>query len=329
MVDNGDYYSTPSEQGLYDIFPDLGTFVRTSGVPGVMPWDIDAFGSGGLSYLIDNSFGTIQLQADGSGFGFNLSIGIRTLGSGRDGFLYGSAFGGNFYRINPANQSSVLVGTNTPNYNGLCTLPSGVMLGVAGTQLYEVNRLTGAGTPTLTLPFGMDDLACSLDGRVFSVGAFFTAASSELYEIDMVSGAATFKMTLPLIPRQFTVHSIGSEPGSFVPEDGILLSGPANVSPGASVSLSVSGARNYSNFVLMVSSARILTDHKTLWHSGHPFGLAQPVRILTNGQTDASGSASIPLSVPVSVSGTFYLEIGLRDSAGLIHDSNELTVVVQ
>jgi hypothetical protein len=329
MVDDGDSFSTPAEQGLYDIFPDTGTYVRTSSLPGVLPSDLDAFGSGELSYLVDNSFGTIQLQADTPGLGFNLGIGVRTIGSGRDGFLYGSAFGGEFYRINPITHSSNLLGTSMPSYTGLCALPNGVMLGVAGTQLYEVDRLTGAGTPMLSLPFNMGDLACSLDGRVFGIGQVFSTGSGQLYEINMGTGAATYLMNLPVIPGLFSFFSIGSEPGSFVAADGIQLSGPASASPGSSVTLSVSGARNFSNFVLLVSTARIVTDRKTLWHGGHPFGLASPVRVFANGQTDGSGNAILSLTVPVTASGTFYLEVGLQDSAGLIHDSNELQVVVQ
>ncbi|MDP6849495.1 MAG: hypothetical protein QF524_01010, partial [Planctomycetota bacterium] len=120
----------------------------------------------------------------------------------------------------------------------------------------------------------------------------------------------------------FELLTIDGVPGG---SNTISLQGPTAATVGSTVTYDISGAPSNSPFWLAWSAS-----NNGQIFQGHSFDLSAPIVVLFNGNTDASGVATMtspPLSANAS-GNSVWLEVACL-SAGQWYDSNALQLTIQ
>ncbi len=169
----------------------------------------DVYAYAGLG---SGEFGTLDLNT--GAFNPLSNLGVTPAGLGvAGGTLYAASYGnGTLYRVNPANGSFTQVGIPSDVFysGGFGSTTSG-LYGLAGTELYSINPLTGAATA-----IGSDGI--NLQGwRDLSVnsGTLYFGNGADLYTINTTTGAGTL----------VGAFGGGAEIGALVMEGGVLYGG--------------------------------------------------------------------------------------------------------
>ena len=109
-----------------------------------------------------------------------------------DGVLWVCAYGGNIYKMNPANAAVTLVGAAGQNLNGItCDPRTNLLYAVTSTSLWSVNKLTGAITQIGAAGVGTwIDIACDKLGNAY-VNTVSSTAITNLYKVNLATGVFT------------------------------------------------------------------------------------------------------------------------------------------